>query len=385
MTVIGILAVICGVMAAIGVAYQLFGMWALPRFIGRLKPRATGIEGVTLLKPLYGAEPRLFENLSSFLCQDYPGPVQMVCGLGSDDDPAAAVVRALQAAHPQMTIDLVIHPSRHGSNAKISNLINMMGAVRHDLLVMLDSDIAAPPEYLSLVLGALEQPGVGAVSCLFHGRGDTGVWSQLSAAMISYGFMLNMVISRVTKLAKPCVGATIALRRKTLTALGGFARFNAVLADDYALGEAVRELGLKVHIPPLLLPHGCDERSLGAVWRHHLRWAATVRDIALPGHLGSATTHPLGFSLLLTLLDPWAGLLLCLATLCARFALVHVFNRRIGHAAAPLWLVPFADILSFAVFIASLFAKKIEWRGASLIIGKQGHISEAALTTPSPK
>src|SRR5580692_154621 len=78
---------------------------------------------VTMLKPLCGAEPGLYEHLRSFCRQDYP-EFQIVCGVRDPADPALAVVERLLAEFPSIPIEVVINPQQHGSNCKVSNLIN---------------------------------------------------------------------------------------------------------------------------------------------------------------------------------------------------------------------------------------------------------------------
>src|SRR5262249_46578187 len=147
----------------------------LHRFARKPRPEPTHVPGVTILKPLHGVEPELEQNLNSFCCQDYPGPVQIVFGLRDPGDPAGEVVRRLQAAYPTGDLALVIDPQQHGANGKISNLVNMSPAIRHELVVLADSDIRVEADYLRCIAGALEQPGIGLVTCLYRGVAAGGL------------------------------------------------------------------------------------------------------------------------------------------------------------------------------------------------------------------
>jgi ceramide glucosyltransferase len=362
-------------LAAAGLGYQGVAFAALARFFARPgSVPARGNEPVTILKPLYGAEPRLGENLASFLAQDYAGPMQLLCGVGSSGDGAVAAVRALAGAHPQADITLTTGPRAPGSNGKIGNLVAMLPAAMHDILVLSDSDMAVAPDYLSRILAALAEPGVGAVTCLYRGRGDGGVWSRIGAAMISTSTLPAMVMGLASGIARPCMGSTIAMRRATLEAIGGFAPFANVLADDHAIGEAVAGLGLAVAVPPLLLTHAGAEASLGALWRQHLRWAATVRSIAGAGHWGSGITHALPLALLATLCHPLPGLALVMVALALRLALARFVDRIGQKSATPSWIILIADCLAFAVFVASLRNRTIDWRGHRLTMTANGQI-----------
>jgi ceramide glucosyltransferase len=360
-------------LAMIGTVYWAYATYVLARFLEQRRSAPTSGEAVTLLKPLYGAEPRLEANLVSFLASRHDGPLQMVCGVQRADDPAILAVRALQARYPAARIDLVIDPTPHGANAKIGNLINITARAEHDILVLSDSDMAVGPDYLAEVLAALDTPGTGAVTCLYRGRGDAGFWSRLAAAGPSYQFLVGLVFGKAKGLAEPCMGSTIALRRATLEAIGGFAAFADVLADDHAIGAAVRGQGLGIAIPPLLLEHASAERGLAQVWRQELRWAATIRALAPTGYAGSVIGMPLALAMLGGLFHPWQGLPVIAAAFLVRLWTKRVVDRRAGAATAPWWLLPPRDALSLAVFVASYFVRVVDWRGTRLRMKGDGH------------
>lgn len=370
-----ILGDVLALLALLGAAYMLVVAFVLARYFRAAGEAPTGSEPVTLLKPLHGAEPDLAANLATFLVQRHGGAVQMICGVQRPGDPAGAVVEALEAAHPGANIVLVRDASVHGANGKISNLVNMSRAVAHDVVILSDSDIAVAPDYLARVIGALGQDGVGAVTCLYRGRGDAGFWSHVAAAGLSWQFLPGAVFGVALGIAQPCMGSTIALRRETLDRIGGFARFADILADDHAIGVAVRELGLKVAVPPMLVTHASTEASLGALWRHELRWGATVREL-VPGatYAASIIAYPLPIALLTLPFAPVAGLVATVAALASRLAVALVADRIGGRRTASLLLLPLRDLLSFAIFIASFFARSVDWRGATLTMSGNGRV-----------
>lgn len=371
------------VLAAVGTLYWAIATWVLARFLRGERPVAARSEAVTLLKPLYGAEPLLEANLTSFLRQTHQGPLQMVCGLQRGDDPAAETMRALQARHPATRIDLVIDSTHHGANAKIGNLINMMARAEHDIVVLSDSDMAVEPSYLVQVLAALDQPGIGAVTCLYRGRGDAGFWSRLAAAGPSYQFLVGLVFGKVMGLAEPCMGSTIALRRSTLEAIGGFEAFADILADDHAIGAAVRAQGLGIAIPPVLLVHASAETGLAQVWRQELRWAATIRALQPAGYAGSVIGFPLALAMLGSLFHPLPGLYVTAAAFAARLYTKRVVDSHAGTSTAPFWLLPVRDGLSLAVFVASYFVRVVDWRGTRLRMEHEGQIIRPVENTRS--
>jgi ceramide glucosyltransferase len=329
---------------------------------------------VTILKPLHGAEPRLFAQLASFCNQDYAGPVQLVCGACEDNDPAMEVVNRLTAALPGKNIDLTIEPRRHGSNRKISNLINMMPLVRYDVLVIADSDIQVGPNYLTEVVGELQRPGVGAVTCLYHGIAGTGFWSRLSATAINSHFLPEVIMALSFRLARPCFGATIAIRRETLNHIGDFMSFADELADDYSIGEAVRSSGYEVAIPSFSVGHVCFESDFETLLARQMRFARTIKSIDPIGYAGSIITHPLPLALIAALLGSVGSILLVAVALGCRQLLSMSVERGFGLPRQPSWLVPIQDLISFVVYLASFFGSTVSWRGQGYRVLPDGRL-----------
>lgn len=365
-------------LSAAGIAYTLAAALLVGwRLRARVAPNGPAAP-VTFFKPLCGSDPELAENLESFLLQDYGAPVQMVLGVQDSADPALTAARAVQAEHAA-EVDLVLDARGHGANRKVSNLINMAGRARHDLLVISDADIRVRPDYLARIAAALEAPGVGAATCYYFGQGREGFWSRLTAMGVSYGFMPNVVLGVALGMAQPCMGSTIALKRSVLERIGGFEAFKDVLADDYEIGRAVRGLGLKVVLPPMAVAHGCAERSFAAVIAQELRWAVTIRSLQPAGHLGSVVTHPVPLATLGALLlgAPDYALGLLATAVLARIGLMVAVDRAVGASSGPAPLLPVRDFVSFGVFICSLFVRSVDWRGARFRVSSRRRVPAA--------
>ncbi|HEX3367569.1 bacteriohopanetetrol glucosamine biosynthesis glycosyltransferase HpnI [Phenylobacterium sp.] len=362
-------------LALAGCAYQLLAVRLLRRMLAPPPPRNPEVwPGVTVLKPLHGAEPGLEAALASLLTQDYPGPVQVVFGLQNPTDPAQAVVGTLRRAHPAADVALAVDATDHGANRKVSNLINMARQARHDVLIVADSDIVVGPGYLRGVVAALDDPQVGVVTCPYRGLPARGLWSRLAAMGISYQFLPSVAVGVGLKMAHPCMGSTVALRRETLERIGGFAAFADQLADDYAIGAAVRATGLRSVVAPVLVDHLCTENSLLELAQHELRWARTVRGVDPAGFAGSAVTYPTPLAALATIFTGAApiGLAALAIALICRFWLQRDVDRLAGARTGPWWLTPLRDGLSFAVFLTSFFVRAVDWRGARFRVDAQG-------------
>lgn len=368
------------VLALAGSAYTLLAAAVVARSRKRFGGDVTRLDvppPVSILKPLCGEEPGLAGNLASFCGQDYPATVQLVCGVRAADDPAIAAVTDMRAAHPAAPVALVQDGAVHGSNLKISNVINLARAADHDVLILSDSDIRVPADHVATIVAELAQPGVGAVTCLYAGLPTGNVWSRLSAMGLNYHFLPNVLVGLAFGLAEPCFGATIAMRRQTLERIGGFAAFRDILADDYEIGRAVRALGLSVKVSGSIVRHVCAETSARALLSRELRWARTIRTIDAKGHWGSVVSHPLPPALLgLAFLGfgPWPLFALA-AALGTRTALKIRIDRAFGADKSSLLLYPLRDLLSFGVFVASLWGGQVDWRGARFEVSRRGIMS----------
>jgi ceramide glucosyltransferase len=324
---------------------------------------ATAASAVTILKPLHGDEAGLFENLLSFCDQDYAGPVQLVFGVDSPNDRAIAVVERLRAAYPDQTIELVVDSRTLGSNPKVANLINMSERIAHDIVVLADSDIRVPRDYLSRLVGALERFG-GAVTCPYYGISTGNLWSRLAQLGIDGHFLPGVMVGARLKLSRPCLGSTIVFRRQALTAIGGFEPLADCLADDYVLGELLQDHGEPVTVLSFAVGHVCSESSFGELWRHELRWALTIRTIDPLGYLGWSVSHAFPLALIAWGMGGgWPAISLVLAALAGRAVLTFATRRGYGLPPRAYWLIPVRDLLSFAVFVAGFVARDVSWRG----------------------
>jgi len=366
---------LCVATATIGCFYALIAAVLTTRFGRQSRRIDAGPQlPVTILKPLCGREPGLLTRLLGFAHQDYDAPVQIVLGTQNRADPAIEVVGSLKAARPDGDIEIVVDPVGHGTNRKVSNLINMAPRMRHEIVALSDSDIEVDPTYLRDVVAELAQPGVGAVTCLYHGIAGAGFWSRVSAMSINSYFLPNVVVARSMGLAQPCFGATIALRRETLDEIGGFHAFADDLADDYVVGQAVRNAGYDVSIPPFSVGHVCFEQSAGELLRHQMRQSCTIRSIDPIGYAGAIITHPFALALVGALLGSPFGLVVAAAAVVCRTGVTIAVERAFGLPRQSYWLVPFRDLIAFSTFVSGFFGTTVSWRGSRYRVLSDGSV-----------
>jgi ceramide glucosyltransferase len=317
---------------------------------------------VTVLKPLCGLEPRLEANLATLFHQSWPR-YQIVFGVRDPHDPAIAVVRRLARRYPECDIELVADARFYGSNFKVSNLINMMRAARHPWLVVADSDIAVPPDYLERVTAPLNDPKTGIVTCLYHGRALCSFWSRMGALFIDTWFAPSVRVASACGSSAFGFGATIALRADTLQAIGGFEALRYRLADDFWLGELTRRRGLATVLSPLYVTTDVTENSLAELWSRERRWMQTIRSINPAGYAFSFITFT--FPVLA------AGLWLAPSALNWTVALVGMSARCALHRQRPapglpepgnMPYAPLRDCLLLVTWLAAFAGSTTRWR-----------------------
>ncbi|SAL01523.1 bacteriohopanetetrol glucosamine biosynthesis glycosyltransferase HpnI [Caballeronia ptereochthonis] len=357
--------------------YAMIAALAMPRFERRVQINTVGSDhGVSVLKPLCGAEPRLFENLSTF-CEQTHRRFELIFSVASVTDPAIETVRRLQAAYPDCAIRLVIDAREHGRNRKVSNLINASAHARHEIIVLADSDIAVTPRYLETVAAPLADPAVGVVTCLYRAAPVGGIWTRIGALFVNEWFAPSVRVAHGGGSRRYGFGATLALSRATLDAIGGFHALKDCLADDYYLAEYARRAGLRTVLAPMIVGTDVTEPTLAALWQRETRWLRTIRSVNRAGFafLFITFTFPWMFAgAAFALTDASAALSLpLLAASCGGLAARVALHARESRHARAFWrdlpLVPVRDTLLALEWLAAAFGSSVVWRGSQLPVG----------------
>ena len=361
------------VLAALAMAYTLAA--AIAARVGRRTPRVhrpTAVPATTILKPLCGAEPALYEQLRSF-CEQNTADLQIVFGVRDAHDPALATVQQLRREFPHLDMQVAVDPAQHGTSSKVSNLLNMMPLVRHDYLVIADSDIRVTPDYIERVIPPLLEEGVGIVTCPYHAAPAPGLWSLLGSLFVNEWFMPSVRVAALAGSRAFAFGATIALRRHTLMRVGGFAAIADQLPDDYRLGELTRRLGLRTVLSEVEVETAVHEASFGGLVRHELRWLRTIRTVQPFGYAVAGITFGLPVALLGSLLAAGSALTLTMVAVTAGARLVvNSPPRQSTSFMRQLWLVAFNDLLVFSFWCWSFTTRRVHWRNARYRVARDG-------------
>ncbi len=369
MAVLGFAAGIAALLAACGLFAVTAAAFAVQRFATRTPQLPRHRPAVTVLRPLCGDEPMLEAALASICDQDYP-EFQIVFGVRDANDPALLAVQRLRGRFPACDIVMVTDAAAHGANRKISNLINMMPAARHEVLVFSDSDLHVPSDYLERIVAALEMPGIGLVTTVCLGLPTTaGLAARLGATVISHSFLPGALLSRVLG-REDCLGTTMALRRDTLARIGGLTSLVGHLADDNVLGKRVHRLGLGIGLADTVPMTAVPERSLRTLWQRELRWARTIRALEPVLFALSTLQFPLFWAAAAFALSggaAWSGYLFLavwtVRAIAARWTDRALLQKRRSTGAVPVWLLPLRECMSVCQVIASYLGGRVMWRG----------------------
>ena len=317
---------------------------------------------VTILKPLCGAEPETYECLRSFCDQAYP-EFQVIFGVCDPQDPVVAIVNRLRGEFPLRDLQMAVERRQHGSNRKVSNLINMMPLARHEFLVLSDSDVRVKRDYLAKVVAPLLDDGVGIVTCVYRGCPRRGLWSLLGALFINEWFIPSVRVAAMAGSRAFAFGTTIAMRREVLAGIGGFTVIADQLADDYRLGELTRRQGLRTVLSEVVVEVCVAERGLGELVRHELRWLRTIRALRPLEYGLTFITFGMPVAALGALLAegaaPAVGMLA--VTALARVTL-HLSTREPGSNPLQLLILPVRDMLSLGLWAWSFVTRHVYWR-----------------------
>lgn len=360
------LAALC---VALSTSWTVLGTLSVSRAVNAVRSGGEHAPGVTVLKPLAGADPSLEQNLRTFFEQDHPA-LELVFGVEREDDPAARVARGLMAAYPHVAAKLVITAGARGLNPKVRNLRGMIDHAAYDLVLISDSNVRAPVHYVR-ELAALKasDPSIGLVTNLFAGDGAGSLGAELESVQLS-GFIAAGAALPTAIGDAAVIGKSMLLSRTDLERVGGLAAVADVLAEDYVLGKKLERAGKRVVVAPTVLSNVIGPISLRSVFDRHLRWSM-MRARLRPGcfALEPLTVPLFVLPIALTLLGPWAFAWLA-AMWLVRDLGGWLLLRGPRHLAAPALLGGARDALALAVWVATPFKRHVAWRGHRVRVGR---------------
>ncbi len=345
----------------------------------RPSPQAT-FPAISILKPLEGLDEGLESNLRTFFEQDYPN-YEILFATRTSDDPAYALVNRLgrEYSHIPSRV-LLVGEFPPWPNRKVWSLNQMMAEASNDLLVMSDSDIRVTPSMLETVAAEFADPKLAVTTCPYRAVPGNSFWSKLEALGMNTEFLGGIMVARMLEGMRFAVGPTIAARKSVIESIGGWDRLRQYLAEDFVLGKFAADAGHGVALSSYVVEHHIGSESIEANALHRIRWNRSTRRSRPAGYVGQLFTNPLPIALLLVLLAPawWPMLLLTCAIRAAAGAATAVNVLNDGLTSQQWYLVPLADLISFAFWVAGFFGNTIYWRGQKYRLLADGRFEPAA-------
>jgi ceramide glucosyltransferase len=361
--------------------YWLLALALVRRHVGGppALPAAT-VPPVSILKPVRGVDPDACAGFESFFRLDYPA-YELVFGVADPADPVLPLLEVLRAAHPGVPSRIVVAPAP-GPNRKASLLEALAREARFDVLVATDADIRVAPAWLREVTAALDAPGVGLVTCPYVGAVAGSLPAHLEALHMGVTFLPSAVVASHSLGVPFAMGSTMALRRSTLDAAGGFAPLAQFLADDYQLGARVAALGQRVVLAREVVASALGRTTFREQWDRELRWARCTRASRPAGHAGYALTFSLPLALAFLVasgLEP-AGFAAVAGSLVVRWtAAAGIARATRDHVSLrALLLVPLRDLLTAAIWAAGFVGGPVIWRGERFAVDGEGRLHPLA-------
>ncbi|HUO94125.1 MAG TPA: bacteriohopanetetrol glucosamine biosynthesis glycosyltransferase HpnI [Rhizomicrobium sp.] len=378
---------LCLAFAAFGSAYAL--VCVVTGFVFRARiaraPRAVELPPVTILKPLYGLDKNLLENLRAACSLDYP-EYQVVLSVQRPDDPAILVMRQVEREFGRERVTVVVGQAPARANGKIQNLEAAWSQVRHDVVVISDSDIRLAPDYLRAIVEPLADPRVGCV-CTPYRAIDAGRWfEKLELLTMNADFVPNLVFTAVLGLMTFGLGASMCFRRSDLEAIGGFTAFGDHLAEDYVMAARIEALGRRVVLAPYIVDMEVDLKNFAQWWDHQLYWDQNTRAMRPTEFFATVIVRAIPFALIYALLTGLSelGLGILASTIAVRVISAGLISwalkDREGRRA--LWLLPVRDVLGLVVWLVTMLKRDFVRRGQRFALMDDGRIVPRA---PPPK
>lgn len=369
-------ALIAAGLALCGMGFYLLCLWSAGRFQRDARSRRpAAAPPVTILKPLRGVDPQMYESFRSHCVQDYP-EYEIIFGVSEADDPAVQAVEQLVREFPRCKIRLVVCHEVLGNNRKTSNLVQMLAFARYDHILINDSDIFVTPDYLKRVMAPFSRPEVGMVTCPYRGIAANTLGSKLESIGISTDFIAGVLAARqIEGGIHFALGSTLAMSRVALEAIGGLRPLVDYLADDFELGYRIAKAGYEVVLADIVVETHLPAYSFRGFVEHQLRWARSTRDSRRLGYIGLLLTFGLPWAIFAVLLAPlswWSWTTLAAAALL-RTAVALKVGAGVVHDRAVLEhlpLIPLRDLVAFWVWFASFADHKVHWRGEVFILEK---------------
>jgi ceramide glucosyltransferase len=336
-------------------------------------PRDEAPPPVSIVQPLCGVESFSRETLASIFALDYPKYEILFC-LADAADPIVPLVSGFIKANPNIPARLLIGDDRVSANPKLNNVVKGWHAARYDWIVIADSNVLMPGDYLRRLLarwrgdtGIVCAPPIGSapkgfaaeIECAFLNTYQAR-W-QYAGERVGYGF---------------AQGKTMLWRREILERGGGIESLGQEIAEDAASTKLVHRQNLRAHLVDRPFAQPLGTRKLKDVWKRQLRWARLRRATFPMYYAPEILTCGLTYLLAAAIAAPEFGVAWTTSLLMAMLFLYGVEAALASVAGWPLnWRSPAAwfarDVMLPWLWVQGWAGDRFEWRGNAMTVAEE--------------
>jgi ceramide glucosyltransferase len=340
-------------------------------------PLPEDLPPVSILKPLKGVDADLKENLRSIFRLDYPN-FEVILGTEDPEDPALAVAQRVAGEFPHVRSLILSSGRAIGYNPKVNNLANLVLRARYSLILISDSNVRVPQDYLGDLVAHRVRAGGGLVWSLFRGVNGRGLGGLLESQQLN-GPVMGGVSALMRPLRIPCcVGKSMLLHREELEAIGGFRFLGQFLAEDQVCAEELARLGRPVTVSGRLIDNILGRRTLKEFAGRHLRWARLRRHVNLGAYLGEALLNPVFLALALLLAICSADTAIVAVLTLAAVSVMNASTDRALGLRRSAWIYPLLELLLAGLrgvlWFVPFFSHTVSWRGNVLRLSARSRI-----------
>jgi ceramide glucosyltransferase len=347
----------------------------------RPAPPSKAAEPISVLKPVHGEAAGLEENLLTFYQQQHPD-FELIFGARELSDPALVIVRRLAARFPDVRTRIIASGEPKWPNARAYSVSALLKEAENRTLVVTDSDVRVPPDFLQSVVAPLNDPQAALVTCLYRGVSLGGFWTDLEALGMSVELMSNVLIANMLKGMDFALGPATATHRERIDEIGGLEETGLYYADDFALGNLMHRSGLQVVLAHTVIEHVVPSASFLDAFQHQVLWLKNNRFLRPVEHVGVGLTFAMPYAILGCCVCLFAGhalagfgwLLWGIANCVVRSVGIGWKVVRDPQARTKAWLYPLRDLIGFATWIATWFGSEIVFRGEKYVLLRSGKV-----------
>jgi ceramide glucosyltransferase len=325
---------------------------------------------VSMVRPLCGMDNYVADTLRSTFELDYPCYEILFC-VASADDPVISLARRLIAENPAVNAQLLIGDDRVSSNPKLNNIVKGWRAATHEWIIITDSNVLMPNDYIKRLLAAW-RADTGLVASPPIGSCPEGFWAELECAFLNtYQARWQYCVDAFGR--GFAQGKTMLWRRADLDHAGGIEALGKETAEDAAATKIVRDAGLKVRLVDRPVAQPLGRRGAAEVWNRQLRWARLRRASFLVHFLPEILSGSLAPMIGIGILASACGLSV-IATVTVFGALWYAGEMLLARAAGwhvtayyPLYGLA-RDFILPALYVGAFMGNDFVWRGNAMQI-----------------